>query len=488
MTRLTARLGALAAVSAITLFIALLAFAILGLFIRYMGDDWCTAVTIDKVGLLEAQRRWYFGWTGRFSFSLAIGVAHLLGPGVAPFLPALMLALWLLAASWTAHQLALAIRWPHPFLASLLAAEFVVFAALNTTHNIVQSFYWQTGVLTYVAPLMLLTVYVGLVVYMARRRRGWRTAAPLLALSFVVTFVAGGFSETYSCMQTGGLLLAAVACRTDAAAPFGRAALPPVVSGLAGSALALLVVALAAGNEVRQGFFPPPPSLISFTKIALYYATGHIAYTVYLSPCTTLLMLAAPAVSGFSLHAKAPGGGEFLDLRRACRLLILLPVVGYILILFCYAPAAYATSTYLPGRARIIPQFVFVCVTVSFAYLAGAALANYLSARGRNSSAFLTAGMVVIAVLLILSPVSAAWRVLTLVKGARESAYHFDQMDREVRAAKERGVMDQTVAAIDDVETRFGASKTELHIERDPESWKNKCVARFYGINSVRTR
>ena len=113
---------------------------------------------------------------------------------------------------------------------------------------------------------------------------------------------------------------------------------------------------------------------------------------------------------------------------------------------------------------------------------------NYLSARGHNSSAFLTAGMVVIAALLILSPVSAAWRALTLVKGARESAYLFDQMDREVRAAKERGVMDQSVAAIDDVETRFGASKTELHIERDPESWKNKCVARFYGINSVRTR
>lgn len=92
------------------------------------------------------------------------------------------------------------------------------------------------------------------------------------------------------------------------------------------------------------------------------------------------------------------------------------------------------------------------------------------------------------AALMVLSPASAAWRVLTLVEGARESAAVFDRMDREIRAAKERGVLEQTVTAVADVETRFGADKTELHIERDPGSWKNKCVARFYGVSSVKTQ
>lgn len=43
-----------------------------------------------------------------------------------------------------------------------------------------------------------------------------------------------------------------------------------------------------------------------------------------------------------------------------------------------------------------------------------------------------------------------------------------------------------TVAPIDDVETRLGAAKTELQIEHDAQNWKNKCAARYYGINSIR--
>ncbi|MET0645246.1 MAG: DUF6056 family protein [Pyrinomonadaceae bacterium] len=471
----------------ITLFVPLLAFAFLGLFVRYMGDDWCFAAVVNRVGLLEAQRSWYIGWSGRFSFTLASGIAHLFGLRVAPLLPAFMLALWLAAASWATYQIALAARWPRPLLASLLAAELVVFATLNTAHNIVQSFYWQTGALTYLAPLILLTFYVGVVVYGVRRRPEGR-GAPLWSLSFVLTFTAGGFAETYACVQTGGLLLAVFACYRGRSAAAVRAALAPVTAGLAGSCLALLVVALSPGNDVRQSFFATPPGLISTAKIALYYATGHAPYTAYHWPGTTLLMLAAPALTGLYLYASDARRRESLDLRDARRLLILLPVAGYILILLCYVPAAYTTATYLPGRARIIPQFVFVCVTAYWGYFAGAALSTMLSARRQFISRSLNAGLVVVMALLILSPLSAAWRVLTLVEGARESAAVFDQMDREIRAAKERGVMNQMVTALDDVETRFGAVKTELHIERDPENWKNKCVARFYEVSSIRTR
>lgn len=487
MFRLSPRDTFLTVAAAVTLSVALLAFAFLGSFVRYMGDDWCTAAVINKNGLLLSQWKWYLGWTGRYSFSLASGIAHLPGPQAAPFIPALMLGLWLVAASWAAYQVALQARWPRPMFASLLAAEFVVFVTLNTAHNIVQSFYWQTGVLTYVAPLILLTFYFGLVVYGTRRRReGWAAWA-LSALSLVVTFVAGGFSEAYVVMQTGGLLLAAAACLKGPWVSFGRAARPLILWGLVGSTLALLVVALAPGNDVRQAYFPPP-SLFTAAKLSFYYATGHVPYTVYLAPCTTLLTLAAPALSGLYLHMAEPARREALDRRATRRLLILLPVVGYFLILLCYAPAAYGTSTYLPGRARIIPQFVFVCVTSTFAYLAGATVADYISASGRTTSVVATAGAVGVAALLLLSPASTAWRVLTLVKGARESASVFDQMDREIRAARARGVMEQTVTAVGDVETRFGASKSELQIEHNPEDWKNKCMARFYGINSVSAR
>src|ERR1044071_1955217 len=100
MTRLSSRFNLLAAALTVTLLVPLLAFTYLGHFIRYMGDDWCTAAVINRAGLLGAQWSWYVGWTGRFSFSLASGIAPLPGPRAAPFVPALMLALWLAAACW----------------------------------------------------------------------------------------------------------------------------------------------------------------------------------------------------------------------------------------------------------------------------------------------------------------------------------------------------------------------------------------------------
>nr|MDQ5838615.1 DUF6056 family protein [Acidobacteriota bacterium] len=62
----------------------------------------------------------------------------------------------------------------------------------------------------------------------------------------------------------------------------------------------------------------------------------------------------------------------------------------------------------------------------------------------------------------------------------------WDETDRNLRAARGRGELDVTVAPVDDVETRLGAAKTELQIEHDAQNWKNKCAARYYGINSLR--
>jgi len=66
---------------------ALLAYAGLGYFTRYMADDYCTANAIAAKGFVSAQRDWYVGWTGRFSFTFAVSVAGLMGPAAVPFCP-----------------------------------------------------------------------------------------------------------------------------------------------------------------------------------------------------------------------------------------------------------------------------------------------------------------------------------------------------------------------------------------------------------------
>jgi hypothetical protein len=388
------------------------------------------------------------------------------------------------ATVWSVYQIALLAIWPRPVLTSLLFAALIVFATLNGTHHLVQSLYWQSGMLTYTVPLILLTIYIGVVGRALRLRTG--VAWPAVIAAFALMFIAGGFSEAYVFMQTCGLLIAAVVCYKAVQATSRRAALPLIVAGLAGSLMATCIVVLSPGNLVRQSHFPPPPNLFRLVQLSLYYAAGFIPYTIFRSPFTTLLSLMLPALLGYYLQSVSSRPGSELNFRRVVHLLLFSLMAGCVLILACTVPGIFGTSGFLPERAQLIPQFVVVCAAVFSGYLLGAVLWQWLATRGHKASWPLLAGSAAVIALLILSPIAAARKTFALATRARAGATAWDQMDREVRAAKERGEMDLVVPAVDDVESRLGAHRTELQIERDTRNWKNRCVAKYYGINSIR--
>jgi uncharacterized protein DUF6056 len=469
-----------------SLSMALLAIAQIGLFTRYMADDYCTASELHAQGFLQSQRYWYTSWTGRFSFTFLVSLAELVGPAIVPFLPTLALALWLIVCTWTIFQFLVITRWPKQMVVALLLAELVVFATLNSTPNLVQSLYWQTGMLTYVAPLICLTLYVGILGSGFRRNLQNRANSTLSILSIPLTFTAGGFSDSYVFLQTGGLLLALALSLICVPASYKRSILPLVCTGLAGSLIALCIVVIAPGNQIRQSHFPVPPGLFWLTTRSFYHSAGFIANTIYFSPLTTLLSLALPASLALHLHLTAPNYISKIDLKKTVRLLILSPMAAFSLILFSVLPSFYALSAFLPNRARIIPQFVLICVITFWGYNAGAVLAKLLLTKGLYASRLLLGGCIVVIALVILSPLTAARRTLGLGPRARANALAWDNIDREIRAARERGEQDVVVPAIDDIEQRLGAHQTDLQLEHDPQHWKNQCTAAYYGIRSIR--
>ena len=141
MTRRPARDELAAALFVAAMSAALLALAYVGLYARYMADDYCTAVSLHKLGFLAFQRRWYMEWTGRFSFSLVLAAAESVGPAVVPFLPASAVVCWTVGAVWSVYRVAVLTGRPRPLLTSLVLGELVVFATLNGAHNIAQSLY-----------------------------------------------------------------------------------------------------------------------------------------------------------------------------------------------------------------------------------------------------------------------------------------------------------------------------------------------------------
>jgi hypothetical protein len=194
-----------------------------------------------------------------------------------------------------------------------------------------------------------------------------------------------------------------------------------------------------------------------------------------------------PTVLGSYLHNAGSGNKKEFDAKKIRTLLVYLPAVAFLLVLSCFAPGVYGTSNDLPGRAHMIPQFILVCATIYWGYLAGTALSARFSICRRKGWP-LTACSIVVATLVLSVPLVAIRRTLSLVPRARESASIWDQMDHEIRAAKAQGIVDLRVPVIDDIETRLGATHTELNLEHDPQNWKNRCAAVYYGVNSIQAR
>jgi len=354
------------------------------------------------------------------------------------------------------------------------------------TPHAVQSVYWQSGLLTYTVPLILLSLCVGLAACGLKRRLQNRSVLTLSLVCCVLAFVAAGFSETYATMQI--VLFAVVAAGSYWLVParIRRTSMLFSVAALAGSLAALCVVALAPGNHVRRAFFPPPPGLLTLAKWSLYYAAGFIARSIYLAPLTFLVAGAIPALLAAGRHLDRPDDNATrMSVIRVVRFLVLLPVVAFVLVLACGVPALYGMSLFLPERARIIPLFVLVCATAAWCYFVAPTLAQRFSLKRQDVSRLQVVGAVGLVALLCLHPLAAAWRTFALMPQAKANASQWDEIDREIRAAHSRGQND-VVTPLVDIELGLGAAWSELYLDRDPEKFKNRCVARYYRVNSIK--
>ena len=465
---------------------ALLAHAYVGLFSRYWYDDFNTAAVLRDRGLLGSQCYWYLNWSGRFSFHLAVNLAELAGPWVVSLLPLAALSAWVALAAWAAYQAASLLGLPRRGRAALLSALLVVYATIESAADIVQSFYWQTGMLTYLAPLIFFAANAGLVASSARQEAG-RAVPWRVCLCALLALAAGGFSESSTLLQAGGMSLLLAASLAGIRGFRGRGTRALVLAGFVGALAALLIVALAPGNRMRQGLVGAEPAGLlraagSSCRYALYFVEQHTRRW----RGTALLCFALPAWLALAAGASRLGPSAVTPgARHLLRLLAYGTAAGLALIVLCFIPGFYAQSEALPRRAQIVPKFVLVCMNVYWGVLAGLALLR--AARGRKAlPRALLAGWCAVAVLLVVSPLAAARRTFALGARARVYAEGWDEADRQIRAAAAAGARDVTVRAVEGGEWELGFGRPELRLGRDPKAPQNVAAARYYGLDSIK--
>jgi hypothetical protein len=478
MSRSEQLLSLAASALAALLALGLAAHAYVGLFTRYMADDYCTAGTVRTAGLLTTQTHFYTAWSGRFSFTLTVSLVELLGAGVVPYLPLAALVCWLAAMTWAVYELLYKSLGRRPLLFSFLLAELIVYATVaDNTGGVFEALYWQTGMLTYTAPLILLTALAGFYAHALRRADIRAPGKSSILVVFAVAFYAGGFSETSALMQIGALAAAAVATMFLLDATRRRRLLPSLFAGLSGSVVALALVALAPGNSVREATLPIHSDLLTTVARALSNALGHAFsehnYGVTFAPRWSALLLAA--ILSFYIALRA---GTSEESPKRWRPLLWLSASGLFIYFCCFFPASYAMSVAPPPRALVVAQLVLVCILVSLGWVAGKATAAYF-ARGR-----LTLGrplnftLAALAVLFSLTLAGTARQTFAQASRARALARLWDINDAEIRARIAGGEKNLTVP----VAYNIGGTDVMTY---DPKWYVNHCFAVYYGADSV---
>jgi hypothetical protein len=467
-----------------SLFVAVAAFVNLGRFNRYMADDYCLSADLQKSGFIHAQITNYLQFGGRFTYAALISAVEVFGPGTASLGPPLCLALWVLASVWALFEIAVINRFQYPFLISCLGASLIIFAMLAAADNLAQSIYWESGYLLYAAPLVMFSGYVAVAALAVRMRVRGLAAMALVILAACLALIGGGFNEPYTLAQTTGHALALLVCYFSPPGSARRRALPFLFAGLAGSLIATVIMVAAPGNAVRESSFPVSRDVLTVVALTFRGTCGFILREFVHAPFVTALLCAIPAYVATRQYKSIWGDNRTVT-GAHWRYLILLPLTGFLLVFICYLPGIYGTGG-LVARARLIPEFIFVCTAISAAFFVGTLLAAHLINGTGNLVPFRVVTLGIMTAITVVGSSRATWHVWQLATTAKANAALWDRTDGEIRSRKGEGILDQTIPFID-IETGLGGPKSELHLERDVSNWKNKCVAGYYGINSIRT-
>jgi len=460
----------------------LASYALTGWFSRYASDDFCTAGAVVEQGYFGAQAYWYTAWSGRFAFFALVSALELGGVRVAQVLPGLALLGGVAALSWMLVPLAWQAGWRHARLASVVLAELIVFGACASVPNLGQWLFWQTGVLTYALPLILLVVFVG---WLIRVALGWARVGPLALLgSGVLLCLAGGLSETTLALQIVALGLATLAALAIGRAGHSRTAVLPLLgAGLLGSLVAAAILGLAPGNAervVRSDY--PGAQLVNLplaTSASLRLLFGFARrFEAEVRPVLVTCGLLSLAIG--ALVSRSPLSWPVLRARlvRLSPWLVLGLLGAAVLVASSFFPSYWVLGFDPPARVEGVAQAILVGAVAGLGLAVGrlvgcAPLQPWLRLR-------VGAGLAVVALGLLLVPLASAGAEVKQLPAAASYATQWDRADGLLRSQSAAGVREVAVPALPQW---WGWDWVGPRTSDFP----NGCVARYYGVAAVRS-
>ncbi|HWQ04283.1 MAG TPA: DUF6056 family protein [Longilinea sp.] len=463
----------------IVLLVPLILYGYIGIFSRYAADDYETAGALARSGFWGAQQYWYLTWSGRISYFALVTLVEMIGIRAVPYLTVVCLSLWLFGLAWLLRQIFTITHVKHPVLSSTLGACLILFITLRSLNLIHQILFWQTGLLTYPAYLIFFTFSTAVFVWLVKHH-GQQPASFLdLSICFLLAFFMGGLSEISTTFQITFISFGIAILIVFPRLPFRKTMLGMFVYALLGSAVALAIMALAPGNQVRAVIFAERPDLAVLLINSLKNLFSFLGNWIDKQPILVALCLLLPFITGLlatdPIHQSQEMGR--IDLWLTASLLLSTAAI-FLFLWSCFFVSFYVMSANPPDRALVIPQYILVIFVGTWSFLSGCYLKQSVALLESSLRFWQILVGGILALCLLLGPIYASMRIASTIETSRSIAMEWDQRDAIIRAAIARGEKNVTVWYIRDL-NRLGDYSS------DPNFLVNRAAADYYHLESI---
>jgi len=451
----------------------------LGTFTRLLADDYCEIMMLRGGSLLSVVYQTYmignFRAANRFSRLIFVQGSELLGPNNIQLVPTLMIVLWLIGLVWLIYEIRKLIGVQLPFIVDLFMGVSIIFFSAMQAPNRFQTFFWRSSIMTHFAPVVFMCLLVAFIFFLIRKMNGRVPAFWLTLFVFISSFLIGGISEPPAALLfvVHALLLVHFWRRPGSEQ---YPALILVSTSLFGTLLALLVMFLAPGNLLhgKTTLIILPLTIAESIKFTFEF----IRDTLRTLPIPSLVSLILSGLLFFALYLKPDQPSLSSIQRRNIGIaLVILPLLSYLLIAVTFAPSAYGQA-YPVERARFIGRFLMTAAFVFEGALLGVLFAQLKPISYHRRIFFPAAALLML--VLGLYPLRGGLALWNNVDEYRAWATAWDEREQLIHRMAESGVQDPVVEWFPN---RYGVKD----IDGSTEHWMNKCVADYYGFNTIRS-
>lgn len=453
-----------------SLLFLLAGYILAGWYTRYKADDYCYDAQFIQKGFLQGQIDSYLHLTpyssNRYALTLFSGIAWLLG-GVKfmPVLPGLMILLWGAALYDAIQQGTKFLSLKMPTSALLFTAAAILFYTLLLAPNRYQVLYWRSGMLPYLAPLVIQTFLAGRFLHTLQQPNISLPAC--LGLGFLA-WIAAGFSETAFALQAGfwGVLLVVTVWQRR---PAGSKAVMAIVVG---TLIGFILLIANPTNSIRQSPFPPPPPLWAVALRSVEFAWDFFFFSFRGTPVPFVFIFLSGLLMGLELPLKSFRWAKMLWGGAA------MVIFSGILLCCIMAPTIWSMSAYPENRSLLTGIYVMCLFFISLGVLSGAAGQAVLKQIHLPVIKWVLGGMLTL--FLTMYAIHFIPPTFGLIEEYRDRAAAWDQRDAMIREAREMGQSRIVIPGIDSYEKIIELQPYEYR-------WPNFCAAIYYGVDALVT-